>query len=34
LIALAEMQGWRVAAVRDDLAGRARVLELERSAEP
>jgi len=30
LVALAEANGWRVAAVRDDLAGRARVLELER----
>jgi release factor glutamine methyltransferase len=32
LIALAQAHGWRVAATRDDLAGRARVLELERSA--
>ena len=31
LVALAEAHGWRVAAVRDDLTGRARVLELERS---
>jgi release factor glutamine methyltransferase len=31
LIALAAARGWRVAAVHDDLAGRARVLELERS---
>ena len=31
LIALAEAHGWRVAAMRDDLAGRARVLELDRS---
>jgi release factor glutamine methyltransferase len=31
LIALAEAHGWRVAAARDDLAGRPRVLELERS---
>jgi release factor glutamine methyltransferase len=30
--ALAAAHGWRVAAARDDLAGRARVLELERSA--
>jgi release factor glutamine methyltransferase len=30
LVALAAAQGWRVAAARDDLAGRARVLELER----
>jgi release factor glutamine methyltransferase len=30
LVALAEANGWRVAAVRDDLAGRPRVLELER----
>jgi len=29
LTALAEAHGWRVAAARDDLAGRARVLELE-----
>ena len=32
LVALAEANGWRVAAARDDLAGRARVLELERGA--
>ncbi|HEX7236957.1 MAG TPA: peptide chain release factor N(5)-glutamine methyltransferase [Gammaproteobacteria bacterium] len=32
LVALAEGHGWRVAAARDDLAGRPRVLELERSA--
>ena len=31
LVALAEASGWRVAAARDDLAGRPRVLELERS---
>jgi release factor glutamine methyltransferase len=31
LVALAEAHGWRVAAARDDLAGRPRVLELERS---
>ena len=31
LMALAAAQGWRVAAARDDLAGRPRVLELERS---
>lgn len=31
LIALAEAHGWRVAALRDDLAGLPRVLELERS---
>ena len=30
LIALAEAHGWRVTAARDDLAGRPRVLELER----
>jgi release factor glutamine methyltransferase len=30
LVALAEANGWRVAAMRDDLAGRARVLELVR----
>jgi release factor glutamine methyltransferase len=30
LVALAAAQGWRVAAARDDLAGRPRVLELER----
>jgi methylase of polypeptide subunit release factors len=30
LVAHAAAQGWRVAAARDDLAGRARVLELER----
>ena len=29
LVALAERSGWRVAAMHDDLAGRARVLELE-----
>jgi len=32
LIELAARNGWRVAAARDDLAGRPRVLELERSA--
>lgn len=32
LVALAQAHGWRVAAARDDLAGRPRVLELERSA--
>jgi release factor glutamine methyltransferase len=32
LVALAHAHGWRVAAARDDLAGRPRVLELERSA--
>ena len=31
LVALAQAHGWRVAAARDDLAGRPRVLELERS---
>ncbi|HEY3518463.1 MAG TPA: peptide chain release factor N(5)-glutamine methyltransferase [Gammaproteobacteria bacterium] len=31
LVALAEAHGWRVAAAHDDLAGRPRVLELERS---
>jgi len=31
LVALAAAHGWRVAAARDDLAGRPRVLELERS---
>jgi release factor glutamine methyltransferase len=31
LVALAEAHAWRVAAARDDLAGRPRVLELERS---
>ena len=31
LVALAEATGWRVAAAHDDLAGRPRVLELERS---
>jgi len=31
LVALAAAHGWRVAATRDDLAGRPRVLELERS---
>ena len=31
LVALAESNGWRVAAARDDLAGHPRVLELERS---
>ena len=31
LIELAALHGWRVAAARDDLAGRPRVLELERS---
>lgn len=30
LVALAAAHGWRIAAARDDLAGRARVLELER----
>lgn len=30
LVALAQVHGWRVAAARDDLAGRPRVLELER----
>jgi release factor glutamine methyltransferase len=33
LVALAEANGWRVAAAHDDLAGRPRVLELERSGE-
>jgi release factor glutamine methyltransferase len=32
LVELAESHAWRVAAARDDLAGRPRVLELERSA--
>jgi release factor glutamine methyltransferase len=32
LVALAQVHGWRVAAAHDDLAGRPRVLELERSA--
>jgi release factor glutamine methyltransferase len=32
LVELAARHGWRVAAARDDLAGRPRVLELERSA--
>ena len=32
LVALAEVSGWRVVAMRDDLAGRPRVLELERGA--
>jgi release factor glutamine methyltransferase len=32
LVALAEVSGWRVVAMHDDLAGRARVLVLERSA--
>jgi len=32
LVALAEAHGWRVAAAHDDLAGRPRVLELERSS--
>jgi len=32
LVELAARNGWRVAAARDDLAGRPRVLELERSA--
>jgi release factor glutamine methyltransferase len=32
LVRLAEAQGWRVVAARDDLAGRARVLELERKS--
>ena len=31
LVALGEQHGWRVAAARDDLGGRPRVLELERS---
>jgi release factor glutamine methyltransferase len=31
LVALAQVHGWRVAAAHDDLAGRPRVLELERS---
>jgi release factor glutamine methyltransferase len=34
LVALAATHGWRVAAARDDLAGRPRVLELERSGAP
>jgi release factor glutamine methyltransferase len=34
LVALAAAHGWRVAAVRDDLAGRPRVLELERGGAP
>ena len=34
LVTLAEEHGWRVAAARDDLAGRPRVLELERSGVP
>jgi release factor glutamine methyltransferase len=34
LVALAAAHGWRVAAARDDLAGRPRVLELERSGAP
>lgn len=34
LMALAAAHGWRVAAARDDLAGRPRVLELERSGAP
>ncbi len=32
VVALAQVHGWRVAAAHDDLAGRPRVLELERSA--
>ena len=32
LVALAQISGWRVVAMHDDLAGRARVLELERGA--
>jgi release factor glutamine methyltransferase len=32
LVELARLHGWRVAAARDDLAGRPRVLELERSS--
>jgi release factor glutamine methyltransferase len=31
LIALAEKTGWQAAAVHDDLAGRPRVVELERA---
>ena len=34
LVALAEANGWRVAAAHDDLAERPRVLELERSGAP
>ena len=34
LVALAQAHDWRVAAARDDLAGRPRVLELERSGAP
>jgi methylase of polypeptide subunit release factors len=34
LIALATQHGWRIAAARDDLAGRPRILELERGAVP
>jgi release factor glutamine methyltransferase len=32
LVALAAAHGWRVAGTHDDVAGRARVLDLERSA--
>jgi release factor glutamine methyltransferase len=34
LVALAQAHGWRVAAAHDDLAGRPRVLELERGGAP
>jgi release factor glutamine methyltransferase len=34
LLALAEAHGWRVAAAHDDLAGRPRVLELDRGGAP
>jgi len=34
IVALAAAHGWRLAAARDDLAGRPRVLELERSGAP
>jgi release factor glutamine methyltransferase len=34
LVELATQHGWRVAVARDDLAGRPRVLELERSTAP
>ena len=34
LVALAQAHGWRVAAAHDDLAGRPRVLELERGSAP
>ena len=34
LVALAEAHGWRVASAHDDLAGRPRVLELERGGAP